>query len=172
MLNRDEIIKYLELINQKLKQRGSKGQIGLFGGTVMCLVYNARKSTKDIDGVFQPKTLIYEIAKEIARENNLNEDWLNDSVKGFLSASGDTRVYKNFSNLTVYIPSPEYMLAMKCMAARMVASKDIDDIKFLLDYLDISSVDEATIILEKYFPPKLIQPKTIYMLMELLDDQK
>ena len=170
MLSKADIMKYLNLLNEELKSKGIRGQIALFGGTVMCLVYDARGLTKDIDAVFEPKSLIYQIADKIADEQGLSKDWLNDSVKGFMSKNQDMRVFKNFSNLTVHVPSASYMLAMKCLAARTGASKDVDDIKFLLSYLGINSVDEAIEILGKYFPPSMILPKTKYLLMEIMEE--
>jgi len=51
---RDEILKYLHLLSEKLQQRNVKGEICLYGGAVMCLVYDARPSTKDVHAIFQP----------------------------------------------------------------------------------------------------------------------
>ncbi|MEW9124877.1 MAG: DUF6036 family nucleotidyltransferase [Thermotaleaceae bacterium] len=171
MLSHGDIIKYLEVLNEKMKEKEIRGQIALFGGTVMCLVYHARPSTKDIDAIFEPKQAIYQIASEIAEEFNLESDWLNDSVKGFVSANNETRVFKDFSHLTVYVPSAEYMLAMKCMAARIGDTHDVTDIKFLLNYLNIKETEAALNIIAKYFPERMIQPKTKYMLMELLEEE-
>lgn len=42
------------------------------------------------------------------------------------------------------------------------------DIKFLLKYLNITSVEEAENIILKYFPSSLITPKTHFMLVEFL----
>lgn len=171
-MKKEDILKYLKILNTKLKQKGIKGQIGLFGGTVMCLALNARKSTKDIDAIFKPKEQIYNFVQEIANEQNLPADWLNDSVKGYLSENNQMKVFKNMSHLTIYIPSPEYMLAMKCISARLEGSKDIDDVIFLINYLNIKSVEEVLKIIEKYFPPKRILPKTKYFLIELFQQNK
>ena len=60
---KEEINKYLCLINEKLAAKDMKGEICLYGGALMCLVYNARPSTKDVDAVFQPASIIREIAR-------------------------------------------------------------------------------------------------------------
>lgn len=138
----------------------------------MCLAFNARKSTKDIDAIFKPKKIIYDLANEIAKEEELPIEWLNDSVKGFLSNNNQMRVFKNMSHLTVYIPSAEYMLAMKCVSARLTGSKDIEDVIFLLNYLKIKSVEQTLTIIQKYFPPNRILPKTKYFLIELFEQKK
>jgi predicted nucleotidyltransferase len=168
-MNKDEIVKYLKELNRRLREKNIKGQVALFGGAVMCIALNARMSTKDIDAVFEPKQTIYDIAKNMAEEYGLPKDWINDSVKGFLREKPDMRVFQNMSNLTVYVPSPEYMLAMKCMSARLAETTDKEDIMFLLKHLKIKTVDEAIKITLKYFPQQILTPKIEYLLTELLE---
>lgn len=168
MLRRAEIMKYLEEINERLKQKGLHGEICLFGGAVMCLVFQSRDATKDVDAVFAPSSEMYSIIKQIADEYQLSSDWLNPAVKGFVSRHHDVRLFKRMSNLDIFAASPGYMLAMKCLAARTYESKDVEDIRFLLHYLRIQTVEQAMQILEKFYPQNRILPKTQYLLEELL----
>ena len=46
MLSKDNILKYLEILNNKLKERNIKGEILIFGGSAMVLLFNSRPSTK------------------------------------------------------------------------------------------------------------------------------
>ena len=55
-----EIEKYLEALNDELDRMGVKGEICLYGGAVMCLVYQARPSRKDVDVVFRPSAQMRE----------------------------------------------------------------------------------------------------------------
>lgn len=172
-MDKSEITIYLNELNNRLKEQNIKGQIALFGGTVMCLSYNARPITKDIDAMFEPKQIINKIAKQIANENKLPENWLNDSVKGFVSQNSDMKVFKNLSNLIIYVPSEEYMLAMKCMSARLEEeSQDRNDIDFLIDRLNLKNLESIIEIVLKYYPPDSIQPKMQYLLEELLEENK
>ena len=57
---------------------------------VMVLAFNARLSTKDVDGVFRPAEPIRELARRIAEEQHLPVHWLNDGVKGFVSERHET----------------------------------------------------------------------------------
>lgn len=55
MIQKEQILFYLKELNSKLAAPGVKGEICLYGGAVMSLVYDARPSTKDVDAVFKPK---------------------------------------------------------------------------------------------------------------------
>jgi hypothetical protein len=171
LLSRADIMKYLEMMNERLKQKGLHGDICLFGGAVMCLVFESRTVTKDVDAVFAPTSEMYRIIQNIADEYHLPSDWLNPSVKGFVSSNHDVRLFKRMSNLAIYTASPEYMFAMKCLAARGFESKDREDIQFLAKHLKIKTLNEAIKILEKFYPRNRMLPKTQYTLEELFESQ-
>jgi len=165
---RDEIIKYLHNLNEKLRRKNVKGEICLYGGAVMCLVYDARPSTKDVDAIFQPADIIREAAREIANEYELSDDWLNDGVKGFL-VDHPQKVFLNLSHLVVLVADPEYMLAMKSMSAR-IDGTDGKDIEFLINELKIYNIEDVFKIIDKYYPRRVIRPATQFYLEELFDE--
>lgn len=164
---KDEIINYLHILNEKLKVQNIKGEICLYGGAVMCLVYDARPSTKDVDAVFQPVAIIREATKTIAEEFDLAEDWLNDGVKGFL-VQHPQKVFFNLSNLVVMVAESEYMLAMKALSARLDGT-DSGDIVFLIKKLNLKTPQEVFKIVEKYYPRNLIRPVTQFFIEEVFD---
>jgi hypothetical protein len=168
-----EIEKYLEALNDELDRMGVKGEICLYGGAVMRLVYQARPSTKDVDAVFQPSAQMREAAERMAQAYGLRSDWLNDAVKDFV-VEHSQRVLFNFPALKVYAPEPDYLLAMKTLASR-VESTDKQDILFLIDLLDLKTADEVFAILEKYYPRQRIKPATQFFvdkLFEQIDQSK
>lgn len=59
----------------------------LVGGAAIALAHDSRRATRDIDGVFEPKTAICQAASEVAQRLALPPGWLNDAVKGFLAGS-------------------------------------------------------------------------------------
>lgn len=165
---KDEILKYLSILNKKLEQKNVKGEICLYGGAVMCLVYDARPSTKDVDAIFHPAEVVRLAAKEISVEYELTGDWLNDGVKGFL-VDHPKKVYLNLPHLVVMVADSEYMLAMKSLSAR-VDGTDGKDIEFLIKHLELKSVDDVFKIIDKYYPRGIIKPATQFFLEEIFDE--
>jgi len=167
MLSRKNMIEYLKLLGAELKRRDKEGEILLTGGAAMCLVHSAREMTKDIDALYEPAEDINQIAARIAEEYDLPADWLNDSVKGFVTAGAPTEEFMALDGLRVTAVTPEYLLAMKLMASRY-GEKDSEDIIFLMKKLDIRAADQAADIVIKFYPPNRIPPKTMYVIEECL----
>ena len=88
-MDKTELLEYLTQLNNKMKQKEIKGELHIYGGAVMCLALNARQSTKDIDGWFIPTIDLRELIYQVAKENSIEEDWLNDGVKGFISENDE-----------------------------------------------------------------------------------
>jgi hypothetical protein len=172
-LNREQILAGLSRLNDLLAEASVTGELCLFGGTAMILAFNARISTRDVDAIFHPPELIRKLAGQIADELNLPVDWLNDGVKGFQSARASvTRLdVPQFPNLRIYRPTAEYLLAMKCMAARAldaVSRGDKNDIKILALHLNLDSSEGIIAIVERFFPPERIPAKTQFMIHEVV----
>jgi Nucleotidyltransferase of unknown function (DUF6036) len=62
-LTREQIIGLLAELGQELDASGVKAQLFVVGGAAMALAYNMRRTTADVDGVFEPKAVIYEAAR-------------------------------------------------------------------------------------------------------------
>jgi hypothetical protein len=169
-LSKKQILQYLEELSAAMEKQNLKGEILLFGGAAMVLAFNARSATKDVDAIFRPKKEIYAISNEIAGKHHLAEGWLNDSVKGFITSdSFKQNLFIRYNNLSVYIPEPQYLLAMKCMSMRIgVESSDVDDIKTLLEHLKIKKAEDVFQLIEKYYPQNKIPQKTFYAIDEIL----
>ena len=171
-LGREEILENLELVNEELKTLDMHGEILITGGASMCLVFSARSATKDIDAIYEPKSVINDIAAKIALQKGMPESWLNDSVKGFMNAKAHEKrmLLKNYSNLKLYSVIPEYLLAMKLMASRMDSETDKKDIIFLMKHLEIDTSEKANQVIEAAFKTEYILPKTRYVIEECLEE--
>jgi len=166
-MEKQEIIDYLHIVNEELRKLNYKGEICLYGGAVMCLVFNARPSTKDVDAIFEPAQTIKEIARKVAEEKGLPDDWLNDGVKGFV-VEHPRQVFLELSNLTVFTADPEYLLAMKCLASR-IDTIDNNDVRFLIRKLNLVTSGQVFSILQKYYPKNQIRPATQYFIEEIFN---
>jgi hypothetical protein len=163
----DEIRRYLHELNDELRQMDVKGEVSIYGGAVMCLVYEARPATKDVDAVFRPTSEIRQAIQRIAERHDLPPDWLNDGVKGYLVGHSQ-RILFDLSNLKVYIPDPDYLLAMKTLSAR-ADTFDQTDVKLLIKYLNMTGPEEVFNLVEKYYPRQQIKPATQYFIEEIFE---
>jgi hypothetical protein len=168
-LTQRDIRKLFELLNEDLTTTGTHAELFLVGGAVMCIAYSARPSTQDVDALFRPSKQVREAAARVAARAGLNSDWLNDGVKGFMSAHGDFAPFLEMDHLSVMVAQPEYLLAMKCLAMRIGAEfHDEDDVRYLLRHLDIRRYDHAISVIGKYYPLDRFPQKTLHALAEIL----
>ncbi len=151
--------------------------IALYGGSAIALAWEFRVSTKDVDAVVRgDPAFLRDAVRQVAEEEGWPQDWLNDGVKGFLSAHEELRLQGTYPvperpGLRVYVPTPEYMLAMKCMAMRpegVAGAQDIDDIRKLIGISDMQTHDEVLALVEKFYPRALIPPKVALGVEEIM----
>lgn len=168
MLSKDNILELFELLNEELKIQGELGEIGIVGGAVMCLVYNVRDATRDVDAIFEPASIIRKIAAKLGEAKRVGSDWLNDAVKGFMQAGFLKQEVINLSNLRVWAPEARYMLAMKCISARW-DTNDRDDVIFLIKHLKLKSAKQVFKIIESYYAKNKIPAKTQFFIEEVFE---
>lgn len=168
-LTKTDILTLFELLNAELETTDTHAELYLVGGAVMCLALGARAATRDVDGWFQPVVRVREAAARVALRASVPEAWLNDAVKAWLGSRGSFDRYLERSHLQVFLAQPEYLLAMKCVAMRLGEEfHDLDDVRFLLRYLNLTSATDALAIVTRYFDETQIPPKTRLALEELL----
>ena len=88
-------------------------------------------------------------------------------VKGFL-VPHQQRILFDLSNLKIFVPEADYLLAMKAISARS-NTLDAADVRFLIDLLQIKSADAVLDIVEKYYPRQQIKPATQFFIEELFE---
>jgi len=168
-LTQTDLRRLFDLLNEELRQCGTEAELFVVGGAVMCLVYAVRPSTQDVDALFRPPIEVRKAAARVATRAGVNPDWLNDGVKGFLSAQGDFAPFLELNHLRIMVAQPEYLLAMKCLAMRIGAEfHDEDDVRYLLRHLDIRNYEKAVAVITKYYPLERFPQKALYALAELL----
>ena len=168
-LTHADLRKLFDLLNEDLRRSGTESELFLVGGAVMCLAFAARPSTQDVDALFRPVTEVRKAAARVAIRANVDSNWLNDAVKGFLSPQGDFAPFLELDHLRVMLAQPEYLLAMKCLAMRIGTEfHDEDDVRFLLRRLDLRDYEKAIAVITKYYPLDRFPQKSLYALAELL----
>ena len=166
-VNAEEIKGYLTELNDELRSMDVKGEICLYGGAVMALAYNARPDTDDVDAIFEPVRYIRRAAGHVAERHGLEKGWLNHAVKMFL-VPHEKRILLDLSHLKVYMPTPDYLLAMKVLSAR-AESMDPGDIRVLIGELGLTTADEVLDVVKGYYPHKEVKPAARILLEELLN---
>ena len=137
-----------------------------------------RSCWRAISGLL-PKTLMYPklerplpgwlatVVDKIAKENGWQDDWFNDGVAFHLSSLADRAVdhleFGTFPRddgvppgLVVWVPSAEYLLALKLKAVRVTdpirGETERLDILNLMKVVGISTAEEAVALLGRCFP--------------------
>lgn len=169
LLARADIRRLLELLAEELVTAQVEGEVYLVGGAVMCLAFDARPATRDVDAVIKPAAVVRAAAARVAVKAGVPDDWLNDAVKVWLSPRGEFTPWLELPGLKVFTARPEYLLALKCAAMRMGAEfHDLDDVRYLLRHLNIESAEAALAVVTRYFDETQLPAKTRLALEELL----
>lgn len=169
---KEELEKFLGLLNDELCLRGITGELCVVGGAAMVLAFGSRASTRDIDALVLAPSSVRDAARKVAEEHGLPPSWLNDGVKGFAADHPlEAKELMKLSNLRVVAPSPEYILAMKCVSARLgVDEHDREDAKFLIKHLGLRDAGSAVAVVEKYYKASRIPAKTQYFIQDICNE--
>lgn len=169
--NKEEIFGLLSELNKRLILEDKIIEMYIYDSACLTLAYNMRSSTANIDAIFGDKITVNRLVKAISEDYGLEENWLNDSVKGFVTPGFDyITANQKFSNIKIKFPTKEVLLAIKLVSSRLGDSQDLDDIKNLSKSLNFTKEEEFWNLLEKYYPINLILPKTKYVILEVLDE--
>lgn len=166
MLDRRAALRALEELASVLASRGIEGRLFLVGGAAMALAFDARRMTRDVDAIFEPKSEIYDAAREVAQRLDLPDDWLNDAVKGFVPGTDPDEVpILARPGLAVSSASARFLLAMKLRAAG--AEQDVDDIRFLVALLGLRTTDEVLRVATDRYGADDLPPRSRFLVEEL-----
>lgn len=170
LLTADQIRALLIELGHRLEERGISARLFLVGGAAMALAFNTRRSTRDLDGVFEPKAEVYAEAAAMAEEYGLTPGWLNDGVKGLLPDKIAAEVGSHFNSpgISVGVASAEYLFAMKSVAAREEA--DAEDLRLLAAHLGLTDAEEALDLVERYFSPNRLHPNSQLFVESIFDN--
>ena len=161
----------LERLSEILEARGVKADLYVVGGAAMTLAFRARPSTRDVDAVFKRRNEVFKAAAQVAREQELPDEWLNDASKRFIGRP-DRRPLPilDLPGLRLMAGSPAYLLAMKILADRH--DRDRQDLRSLIRILKLRSVEEAERAFYDVYPDDQIKTDTRARLVDLFAQEK
>ncbi len=154
-LDRERLLGLFGDLAEKLRRRGIRGHVYIVGGAAMTLAFRRERTTKDVDAHIGNRGIehagIMEAVREIAAEQGLAENWLNELATMFTPRGEDPRAPTLFDSphLVVTGASAEHLLAMKLHAGRVADRKDIET---LVRHLGIRTTDEALRHHARLFP--------------------
>jgi hypothetical protein len=181
LLSKEQIISGLKNLDAKARSAEIMIDIAIYGGASLALAFDMRQATRDVDAVVKgDRSFVRQAVKEISQENNWPADWLNEGVKGFISDKERLVLMQDFQGshkggLRIYVPTPEYLLAMKCMAMRIDdpdAAHDVTDIKNLAKLLKIDKAEQFFAVIEGFYPASRISAKTTFGVEEIAQKLK
>jgi hypothetical protein len=173
VISRSRILDLFRELDADLCRTGVRGEVFVVGGAAMSVAYDARPSTRDVDAIWHPSADVREAAQRVAaRHDDIDEDWLNDGVKGFLPGEdhGERQVVYDGDCLGVVAASPEYPLATKLLASRV--GRDEDDVLLLYGLCGLTTVEQGLDLVERYYPGRPIEAKVAYFIEDLLNRRK
>jgi hypothetical protein len=174
--DRGALLDAFDRIGRAAVEAGTKLQIAVYGGSALMLASNFRFATEDVDVSKLDHPLpdwLAAVVQEIANQNHWQKDWFNDGVAFHLSSLADSAAdhleFGTFprdgtlAGLVVSVPRAEYLLALKLKAFRindpLRGEAERLDILNLMNVVGISTVDEAIVLLGRYFPLSAASPE-------------
>ena len=170
MFSPTEINRLLALLAAKLDHHDVVATITVAGGAAMGYVYGARPSTRDVDALLQPKDAVLAAAAEVADDEGLPTDWLNDKFAMFWPHHGepDFSHIERHGTVTIQYAGPRLMLAMK-MLASVRGRRDADDLAHLIGPAGVVTVEGAIEIFEDFYRDHDIPPQALAVISAALE---
>ena len=184
--DRNQLLSAFDEIGSAAQQNGARLHIAVYGGSALMLASNFRFSSEDVNIAELPKPwpewLLAAVAG-IASKRGWSENWLNEAVDFHLSKlatiDDDHFEFGTFPRtdaepgLIVYVPTAQYMLALKVKAVRVLdpvkGNLEAADIRNLMVAAGANTAQEAVEIMGRYFPRSAADAgKHLFLLRHLL----
>ena len=169
LLDHGDVELLLRELAGRLHADGVTAGIRVVGGAAIALMNADRRSTADIDAVLLPAAPVRAMAATMAIERNLPADWLNDAATAYVPLVGldDWQEIFRVGDVTVSVGPVQMLLAMKLRANR--GRRDTDDIEYLLARCEVTSVQNAHDIYERYHAQDVLTDSAVARVQTWLD---
>jgi hypothetical protein len=167
---REDLLSAFDEIGAAAIVAGTRLEICIYGGSALIIASNFRWSTEDVDTAELERPWpqwLAQVVERIHKQRGWLEDWFNDGVATFLAKTkadaSDHALFGTFPRadrervgLTVFVPKPDYLFALKLKAGRVNNEKkwikDSADIANLAHVLGITDVEQGIAIFKRFFP--------------------
>lgn len=153
-LDREAPARAFKALEEQLASQGVRAHVYIVGSAALLMAHRRSQTTMDVDALsIDHREAVLASARVVAREQGLPDDWLNDDVRWvpILPPQPDPRAEVLFDSpsLVVTGASARHILAMKVRAAR---TRDLDDIKLLMQQIGIATMKEVRDVHRAVYP--------------------
>jgi hypothetical protein len=156
---RDDIISALEELAQLLAAADVTTTIRVVGGAALSVLHGRDTTTTDIDALYGAPDQVRAAVATIAAQRGWPDTWLNGDVAMFASHFDHTATWVPFTSrggVKIWMAPADLLPAMKLLAGR--GRRDGADIDLLCDACGVTSITEAEVTFDRYYPRDEIVP--------------
>lgn len=158
---------WFDALSDALGRHGVEEELCRVGGAVLRLVFQGEPGSRRPRAIFGDVSRAKAAQGEVAEELGLSEDWVERAARSFLE--DPSRLYHGEA-LRVFVPPPDYVLALKCAALRFAPDSDTaGDVRYLLTYSGVRTPAQGMAIVDRYLNERQRPPDLEDTLAALLD---
>ena len=174
-LTRDDIIEGLRQLIAELRASNQVAGIRLVGGAALALRYFDRRTTQDLDSLhIHPGSdeIVAAAAARVAADRGWNPTWLNFDVEQAdalptLGRLVEWETIYDHDGIMIQLAAQDALLAMKLRANR--PGRDTNDIRQLMSLCAITTLEDAEILYEDFYPGDALADRAIGMVSRILE---
>lgn len=149
-LDAGSVVDLLDELDARLRDRGVRVSLYVVGGSALLLAHGRSIATPDVD-IARSVTVADEIAREMAVERGLAMAWLNANAAPWVPPRPECACAEpEREGLTVHLPPPRHLLAMKLVSWRPKDEDDLADLLVACELTHASAEEIADVLYEVY----------------------
>jgi len=149
----------LASLNADLISQQIEVEFYFLGGAPIFQAFASTPTTAHIDAMFQPAEVVSDAAQRIAGREAVDDDWVHESIRTLVGGRADSAAHVELSNVRVFMPRPEYVLAVKCAAMGLGDDfHEMEDVRYVLRAMNITSAHQALSVVMQYFTERQLAP--------------
>ena len=159
----------LQLLRPQLESLELDVEFYFMGGAILHQAFAARPGSGRPRDMFKPSALVAQAIAEVTQSHGWPNTWLEDSLREILRPGPQAARFIDLGCLKAFTPPPEYAMAMKVASAGSpIGASHVDDLRFLLRSLNLTTVAGALGVVTRYFAERHLPPETAATLERLL----